>query len=46
MRSVVAANNVYRWAGKILLTLSKLDPEEAPSIPPPSESRILAGVAQ
>ena len=33
MRSVVAANNVYRWAGKILLTLSGMDVGDAQSRP-------------
>jgi len=46
MRSVVAENNVYRWAGKILLTLSKLDRDEVFCIPPFSTSQTLAGVAQ
>lgn len=30
MRGVVASNNVYRWAGKILLTLSGIDLGDAP----------------
>jgi trehalose 6-phosphate synthase len=33
MRAVVAENNVYRWAGKILSTLLKLEPtENAPAL--------------
>ena len=31
MRSVVAANNIYRWAGKILLTLAGIETSDAPS---------------
>ncbi|QEH33428.1 Trehalose-phosphate synthase [Aquisphaera giovannonii] len=30
MREVVAENNVYRWAGKIVSTLLRLDPDDVP----------------
>jgi trehalose 6-phosphate synthase len=47
MRSVVAANNVYCWAGKILLTLSGFKADEAGwSLPAVEESLAFAGVAQ
>jgi trehalose 6-phosphate synthase len=47
MRSVVAANNVYRWAGKILLTLSVIKGGDA-AWRPPATGQILtfAEVAQ
>jgi len=45
MRSVVAANNVYRWAGRILLTLCGCEPNEIPYVPALAESHSVAGVA-
>jgi len=47
MRSVVAANNVYRWAGSILLTLSGIEVGDAAYRPVAAEQRLaLAEVAQ
>lgn len=46
MRSVVAANNVYRWAGEILLALSGMDVGEAQSRPVSAHADLaFAGVA-
>ena len=33
MRSAVESNNIYRWAGKLISTLLKLDQPERPSRP-------------
>ncbi|HTQ57493.1 MAG TPA: trehalose-6-phosphate synthase [Bryobacteraceae bacterium] len=46
MRSVVASNNVYRWAGKILMTLSGLESSDTAYGQPVGESVAFAGVAQ
>ncbi len=40
MRSVVATNNIYRWAGKILLALSAMDPVDAEWRPPVVEQKL------
>jgi trehalose 6-phosphate synthase len=46
MRSVVAENNVYRWAGKILLTLSGIEVGDGQSTPSSrDETLAFAGVA-
>ena len=47
MRSIVSANNVYRWVGKILLTLSGIEVGE-PSYRPPAadDAFALAEVVQ
>ena len=45
MRAVVASNNVYRWAGSILQTLSEIGIGEAPAAAA-SESFAFAGAAQ
>jgi len=45
MRSVVATNNVYRWAGKILLTLSEIQPADAAASLPDPERTAFAEVA-
>jgi trehalose 6-phosphate synthase len=47
MRAIVSANNVYRWAGKILLTLSGIDVGNATE--PPAEPDLgfaLSGVVR
>jgi len=46
MRSVVAANNVYRWAGKILLTLACMETAPGYAPAPSEEFQMLAEVAQ
>jgi trehalose-6-phosphate synthase len=47
MRSVVSANNIYRWAGNILLTLSGLEVgETAYAQPITAEPLAFAGAAQ
>jgi trehalose-6-phosphate synthase len=46
MRSVVAANNVYRWAGKILLTLSGMEMNDTPPRQSAGEGLKFAAVAQ
>ncbi len=47
MRSVVSANNIYRWAGNILLTLSGLEVgETAYAQPTTAEPLAFAGAAQ
>ena len=45
MREVVAENNVYRWAAKIVSTLIQIDPEDASWPDPftPAAVPILAG---
>ena len=45
MRAVVATNNVYRWAGTILRTLSEIEIAGASSIPLPEETFALAEAA-
>lgn len=45
MRSVVATNNVYRWAAKILFTLSELQASDAAGSPPDLERTAFAEVA-
>jgi alpha,alpha-trehalose-phosphate synthase [UDP-forming] len=46
MRAVVSVNNVYRWAGKIVLTLSGIEVGEAADRSPETgESLAVAGVA-
>ncbi len=46
MRSVVAANNVYRWAATILLTLSASEAGNAAYVERAGEGLAFAGVAQ
>ena len=46
MRSVVATNNVYRWAGKILLTLSGIEVGAASRPSAADETSALAEAAQ
>ncbi|HVV47838.1 MAG TPA: trehalose-6-phosphate synthase, partial [Bryobacteraceae bacterium] len=45
MRSLVAANNVYRWAGRILLELCGGEPHGIPYVPALAENHSVAGVA-
>ena len=35
MRAVVAENNVYRWAGKIVSTLLRIDSDAGTGVPNP-----------
>jgi len=46
MRAAVAVNNVYRWAGKILLTLSGIDVADTAYRQPVAPGLHFAGVAQ
>ena len=46
MRSVVAANNVYRWAATILSTLSENEAGNATYVPHTGEGLAFTGVAQ
>ena len=45
MREVVAENNVYRWAGKIVSALVQIEPEDVSWSEParPADLPILAG---
>ncbi|HVW08108.1 MAG TPA: trehalose-6-phosphate synthase [Bryobacteraceae bacterium] len=45
MRSAVAANNVYRWAGRILLTLCGCEPNEVAYVPALADNHSAAGAA-
>ncbi len=44
MRRVVAENNVYRWAGKIVATLAGIDRDEETEQPGPFTLEALASV--
>lgn len=46
MRSVVAANNIYRWGGKILLTLAGLEMNDASARESAGDKLSYAGVTQ